>query len=452
MQAKRFYLRTFGCQMNEYDSLLLTDLLISSGWSQTEDISRASLIVFNTCSVREKAETRVYGHLGGVAALKKSNPEVKVAVVGCMAQRLGESLIGQFPFVDLVLGTEEVFSLPDILESEEISDRVRLNLSGEDFGDLGRRLACSGPGKLSRFVAITRGCDNFCSYCIVPYLRGRLRCRPHLQILEEVEALVNRGAKEITLIGQNVNSYWDGEIDFPDLLQKVSEVPDLQRVRFITSHPKDFSAKLVERIASLPQVCEQLHLPLQSGSDRVLQRMNREYTIDEYVQKAQQARKRIPGLCLTTDLIVGFPGETEADFEKTLGVVEEVGFDSSFTFRYSPREGTPAARWVDDVPEEVKIRRLNRLIALQGEISSKRNRSLEGTVQEILVEGRSRRGEKEWKGKTRAGQSVLFSADSSDLQGELLQVRIDSSNRKTLFGEWVTSLELAGREEPASFE
>jgi tRNA-2-methylthio-N6-dimethylallyladenosine synthase len=438
--------------MNEYDSRLLTDMLISAGWSHTGDIDRASLIVFNTCSVREKAETRVYGHLGGVAALKKSNPEVKVAVVGCMAQRLGESLIEQFPCIDLVLGTEGVFFLPDILESEEIGEKVRLSLSGEDFGDLGRRLARSGPRELSRFVAITRGCDNFCSYCIVPYVRGGLRCRPHLQILEEVEALVDGGAKEITLIGQNVNSYSDGEIDFPDLLQKVSEVPELQRVRFITSHPKDFGAKLVEKIASLPQVCEQLHLPLQSGSDRILQRMNREYTVDEYVQKTKQARERVSSLCLTTDLIVGFPGETEADFEKTRGVVKGVEFDSSFTCRYSPREGTRAALLVDDVPEEVKIRRLNRLIALQGEISSKRNRSLEGTVQEVLVDGRCRRGEKGWRGKTRGGQSVLFSADSSDLRGELLWVRIDSSNRKTLFGNLVTYLKITSSGEPVSSE
>ncbi|KPJ49867.1 MAG: hypothetical protein AMJ41_02220 [candidate division Zixibacteria bacterium DG_27] len=438
MEAKRFYIRTFGCQMNEYDSRLLTDLLISSGWTPTSRAEEAVLVVFNTCSVRHKAETRVYGHLSGVASLKRLNPEVRVAVVGCMAQRLGEGLLDRFPLIDLVLGTEEIFSLPEILESEDLRERVKLKLSGRDFGELATKLAPFSAEALASFVAITRGCDNFCSYCIVPYLRGPLRCRPHPQILKEVEALVTRGAKQITLIGQNVDSYFDGEIDFPDLLERVCSLPGLQRVRFTTSHPKDFGEKLLEKMANLPQLCEHLHLPLQSGSNQILGRMNRNYTVEEYVQKVEGARERIPGLCITTDLIVGFPGERETDFERTLEAVRKVGFDASFTFRYSPREGTAAASFDDDVPEAVKIGRLNRLIAFQRGISEKRNRELAGTVQEILVEGHSRRQQDRWKGKSRGGKTVLFSADRESLLGKLCRVRITSCTSKTLFGEGVS--------------
>lgn len=438
METKRFYIRTFGCQMNEYDSRLLTDLLISSGWTPTGKAEEASLVLFNTCSVRQKAETRVYGHLSGVAHLKRLNPEVRIAVVGCMAQRLGEELIRQFPLVDLVLGTEEIFSLPEIIESGDSGERVKLRLSGRDFGDLATKLAPSSAKALASFVAITRGCDKFCSYCIVPYLRGPLRCRPHPQILEEVEALVTRGAKQITLIGQNVNSYSDGKIDFPDLLERVCSLPGLQRVRFTTSHPGDFGDRLVDRMADLPQLCEHLHLPLQSGSNQILGRMNRGYTVEEYVQKVEGARERIPGLGITTDLIVGFPGERETDFERTLEAVERVGFDASFTFRYSPRAGTMAVGFDDDVPEEVKIERLNRLIALQREISEMKNRELAGTVQEVLVEGHSRRQQDRWRGKSRGGKTVLFSADRESLLGKLCRVRITSCSSKTLFGEFVS--------------
>lgn len=438
MEAKRFYIRTFGCQMNEYDSRLLTDLLVSSGWTPVDKSEEASLVLFNTCSVRQKAETRVYGHLSGVAHLKRLNPEVRIAVVGCMAQRLGGELLRRFPLVDLVLGTEEIFSLPEIIESGDSGERVKLRLSGRDFGDLATKLAPLSAKALASFVAITRGCDNFCSYCIVPYLRGPLRCRPHAQILEEVEALVTRGTKQITLIGQNVNSYFDGEIDFPDLLERVCSLPGLQRVRFTTSHPKDFGEKLLEKLADLPQLCEHLHLPLQSGSNQILGRMNRSYTVEEYVQKVEGARERIPGLGITTDLIVGFPGERETDFERTLEAVEKVGFDASFTFRYSPRAGTMAAGFDDDVPEEVKIERLNRLIALQRKISEMKNRELTETVQEVLVEGYSRRQQDRWRGKSRGGKTVLFSADRESLLGKLCRVRITSCSSKTLFGEFVS--------------
>lgn len=450
MEAKRFYLRSFGCQMNEYDSRLLTDLLISSGWTPTSKAEEAGLVLFNTCSVRQKAETRVYGHLSGVAHLKRLDPEVRVAVVGCMAQRLGGELLRQFPLVDLVLGTEELFSLPEILESEDLSERVRVGLSGRDFGDLAAKLAPFSAEALTSFVAVTRGCDNFCSYCIVPYLRGPLRCRPHPQILEEVRALLRRGAKQITLIGQNVNSYFDGQIDFPDLLERVCNLPGLQRVRFTTSHPKDLGEKLLGKMADLPQLCEHLHLPLQSGSNRILRRMNRGYTVEEYLQKVEAARERILGLCITTDLIVGFPGERERDFDKTLEAVERIGFDAAFTFRYSPRPGTRAAEFGDDVPEEVKIERLNRLIALQREVSETRNRELVGTVQEVLVEGPSRRQQDHWRGKSRGGKTVLFSADKESLLGKLCRVRITSSSSKTLFGERLSSFDKGGA--PPSLE
>lgn len=438
MEAKRFYIRTFGCQMNEYDSRLLRDLLVSSGWLPTERIEQAALILFNTCSVRQKAETRVYGHLSGVANLKRLNPEVKIVVVGCMAQRLGEELIDRFPCLDLVLGTEEIFSLPEILESGDSSGKVRVGLSGRDFGDLASGLAASSSRRLTGFVAITRGCDNFCSYCIVPYVRGPLRSRPLAQILVEVEGLVARGAREITLIGQNVNAYSDGEVDFPELLKKVCSLPELQRVRFTTSHPKDFGDRLVERMADLPQVCEHLHLPLQSGSNEILARMNRDYTVEEYIQKVEDARERIPDLCVTTDLIVGFPGERQTDFERTLETVQKVGFDTSFTFRYSPRPGTAAAGFDDDVPETAKIGRLNRLITLQREIANRKNRELVGGVQEILVEGHSRRQQDKWRGRTRGGKTVLFSDDSRDLVGKLCRVKISTCNSKTLFGEAVS--------------
>jgi tRNA-2-methylthio-N6-dimethylallyladenosine synthase len=421
--------------MNVYDSEKLKSILLSSGFSITEDERKADVIVLNTCSVREKAERRALGRLWDLSRSKSANPDVALVAAGCMAQRMGEELIKMVPRLDLVLGPDQILQLPEYLENSTDKPRVEVSRSREDFScqvfqheELPHR-----KHKYSSFVAISRGCNNFCSYCVVPYVRGPERHRPIAQIVNEIQLLAESGCKEVTLIGQNVNSYrYDGS-DFADLLQTVSEDTDIQWIRFMTSHPKDLSAKLLDRIASLPKVCEHLHLPLQSGSDRILRKMNRAYTSGDYLKLIEMAKEKTENLSLTTDLIVGFPTESEEDFQKTLDMMEKVEFDSAFMFRYSVREGTRAASFPDDVPEKAKLERLHALIDLQKNISRKRNQGIIGKSVEVLVDGFSRRDKNRWKGKTRTNKTVVIHADENIL-GTIARVKVDDADSFTLLG------------------
>ncbi len=362
------------------------------------------------------------------------NSEVKLAVIGCMAQRLGEKFLKEVPALDFVLGTEELFKLPDYLEQKGKNPTVALSFSElKNIDSLPQR-----KNKFSSFVAISRGCENFCSYCIVPYVRGSEKNRKVSEIMREVQCLTESGCREVTLIGQNVNSYKDNGCDFADLLGEVSKT-DIQRIRFMTSHPKDLSQKLINAMSDLAKVCEHLHLPLQSGSDKILKRMNRNYTALAYLQLAGSLKEKVESLSLTTDLIVGFPGETEEDFQRTLEMVERVEFDSAFMFKYSPREGTQAFLFVDDVPNEVKLERLQTLIELQKNIAQKKNKNLIGRAEEVLIDGKSKRDKASWKGKGRSNKTVIISKGENDnsLLGEIVKVKITDADSFTLFGEIV---------------
>ncbi|MCP4581941.1 MAG: tRNA (N6-isopentenyl adenosine(37)-C2)-methylthiotransferase MiaB [candidate division Zixibacteria bacterium] len=426
--AKKFYILTFGCQMNEYDSEVLESILASDGYIMTDKPEDADLAVINTCSVRQKAESRAMARIGQIAALKKDMPALKVIVAGCMAKRAGQAIIDDLPGVDYVVGPDYIPEIPDIIASTD-SERVYIDEKAEATG-LARGI---NPGRVTGFLAITKGCENYCSYCIVPYVRGSMRSRPSKSIIAELKILQDMGAKDITLLGQNVNSYRDDSLDFPSLLQRIA--PDSpSRLRFLTSHPKDMSDELIACFAELPSLCQSLHLPLQAGSDKILEVMNRGYTSGHYLGLINKLRQAAPNISLTTDLIVGFPGETDDDFEQTLKLVKEIKYDSAFMFRYSVRPGTKAAELDDDVPEAEKIDRLNRLIAVQQEISSEQNTRWIGRSLEVLIEKRSRR-EPFWpQGKTRGGQSVLIKNNDQLNAGDLIMVEIESSKAKTLFG------------------
>jgi len=430
----KVFIQTFGCQMNVYDSERLKAILVDSGYELTDQPKEASVIVLNTCCVRETAENRALGRLNQLSGIKLKNPQIKLVLAGCMAQRMGHQLLEKAPFLDLVLGTSQLFNLPNLLKNEDNCPVVSVQEGEVILSDL----LPKRKNKYTSFVAISRGCNNFCSYCIVPYVRGPERHRKKERILKEVQRLAESGCLEVSLIGQNVNSYKDDGFDFPDLLSLINDQSPIRRIRFMTSHPKDLSDKLIEKMASLSKVCEHLHLPLQSGSNNILKLMNRGYSAKDYLDLARKAKERIPGLSLTTDLIVGFPGETLDDFNQTLEMVGKIEFDSSFMFRYSPREKTRAAKLADDVPEDEKLRRLKILIDLQKEISKRKNRRIIGGIEEVLIDGRSRRDETEWKGKSRTNKTVIVKSDN-DLSGSIVKVRVLDADSWTLFGTRIDS-------------
>jgi len=422
--------------MNVYDSERLQGLLLSKGHRITRNPEDADIIVLNTCSVREKAERRALGRLSEFYRYKQRNPDVMLVVTGCMAQRMGGELVEQMPYLDLILGPDQIFQLPEYLQNHSDYSRVAVCSSREDF-DFKQiwesEILPQRKTPFTSFVAISRGCDNFCSYCVVPFVRGPERHRPADQIIREIQLLTESGCKEVTLIGQNVNSYKFGGKDFADLLQMVNDQTKIDWIRFMTSHPKDLSEKLIHKIATLPKVCEHIHLPLQSGSDRILEKMNRGYTSQDYLQLVERIKKSIEDASLTTDIIVGFPTETEDDFQKTQDMMEKVKFDSAFMFRYSKREETKAAILVDDVPEEEKLKRLHTIIQLQKEISKKKNQNLLGKTFKILVDETSKRDENKWKGKTKTNKTVIIEG-VKDLLGKIVLVKINDADSFTLFG------------------
>ena len=435
---KRFYLKTMGCQMNDHDSEVIAGILLSLGYQQTEKVEDADLILYNTCCVRENPERKVYGHISAFRKLKEANPELIIGICGCMPQQKQElqQILKKLPHVDLVFGTHNIHRLPELLDRATSGERVvevweeAQYDEGEDSRD---SLPVERSDGLKAFVNIIYGCTNFCTYCIVPYTRGKEHSRIPEKIIEEVGELAAAGYKEVTLLGQNVNAYGKDlseQASFSALLASLNEIEDLARIRFTTSHPRDMGPELIEALASLDKVCEHLHLPVQSGSTRLLKRMNRGYTREYYLNLVEQVRKAVPGISLTTDLIVGFPGETEEDVQATLDLVREVGFDSAFTFIYSPREGTPAARWPEQIPEEVKKERIYQLIELQNSISDAHMRRLIGTRQELLVEGRSKDG---LIGRTRTNRQVHF-AGPANLLGSLVSVEITEASTWSLQG------------------
>ena len=435
-EEKLLYVETFGCQMNVSDSEKIVALLKKEGYRSTRESSRADLIILNTCTVREKAELKVYNSLENFKGLKNRNRRLLLAVGGCVAQQEGERLLEKEPALDIVFGTHNLHLLPEMVRRAEQGSRLAEVefLEGEQRDRLFPGVDQSGG--VTRFVTIMQGCDNFCSYCIVPHVRGREVSRRSAEILREVREMSNHGVREVTLLGQNVNSYGlkdHEEPDFPGLLRMVAEVPGIERIRFTTSHPKDISAPLIACFAELPALAGHIHLPAQSGSDRVLARMNRGYNRSGYLEKIAALKEARPGIQITGDIIIGFPGETEQDFHDTLSLVTEVGYDDLFMFKYSIRSGTQASRYPDDVASAVKQERLAALLEFQRGVTLERNRSMVGSTQEILVEGVNRRGNQLF-GRTGGNRVVNFSG-AADLIGMLVQVRISQAFQNSLLGE-----------------
>ncbi len=441
-----YYIRTFGCQMNEHDSERLASALEASGFVRAEREAEADVIVYNTCAVRENAAERLYGNLGWARLVKKRRPGVKVAVGGCLAELEGARLQARAPHVDVVFGTRNGARLPELLRQAERGKVLDLSPDAPVL-DLGPRRA----RRFSAWVAISTGCDASCTFCIVPRVRGPERSRPPEEVLGEVRKAVAEGAVEVTLLGQNVNSYGldlEGRRLFGRLLLLLEEVEGLERVRFTSPNPKDFDEAAIEALARAEKVCEQVHLPLQSGSDRILRLMRRGYRRAGYLGLVKALREALPGLALTTDVIVGFPGETEEDFEATLELVREVGFDSCFTFRFSPRPGTPAAEMPGQVGEDVVRERFERLVRLAEEKALERNASLVGTVHEVLVEGSSWKDPSRLTGRTRTGKIVHFRAALEP--GEFALVEVVGAHPHHLDGVFLSRGKLTGsREERA---
>lgn len=434
---KKLYIETYGCQMNVADSEVVASVMKMAGYELCENEAEADAIFMNTCSVRENAENKIYNRLDTLHAEQKKGRPVILGVLGCMAERVKDDLIENH-HAQLVAGPDSYLNLPDMIAQAETGNKaIDIDLSKtETYRDIvPQRISLA---KIGGFVSIMRGCDNFCHYCIVPYTRGRERSRDVSSILKEVKDLQQQGYKEVTLLGQNVNSYQirsEGGLSFPQLLRLVAaEVPQM-RVRFTTSHPKDMSDETLKVIAEMPNVCKHIHLPVQSGSDKILKLMNRKYTVEWYMNRVQAIRKMIPDCGLSTDIFVGYHDETEEDHRLSLDLMRTVGYDSAFMFKYSERPGTYASKHLpDNVPEEVKIRRLNELIKLQTEMSAAANKRDEGSVFEVLVEGPSKRSREQLCGRTEQNKMVVFDKGKHHI-GEFVKVRITGSTSATLFGE-----------------
>lgn len=433
---KLLYIETYGCQMNVADTEVVASIMEMAGYQLTDGIEQADAVLLNTCSIRDNAEQKIISRLKVLAAERRKRGRLLIGVIGCMAERVQQELVEKHG-VDIVAGPDAYLDLPALFASAENGQpAVNVELSTtETYRDV---MPARIPGQtVSGFVSIMRGCNNFCSYCIVPYTRGRERSRPVDSILGEVADLRKRGFKEVTLLGQNVNSYLDGETDFAALISAVAEAAPDMRVRFTTSHPKDMSDAIIDAIASHTNICRHIHLPVQSGSNSVLKAMNRKYTREWYLDRIAAIRSRIPDCGISTDLFTGFHGETEEDFQETLSLMREVGFDSAFMFKYSERPGTLASRTMpDNVPEEVKIERLNRMIALQNELSASSNRADIGREFEVLVEGVAKRSKEQMVGRTSQNKTAVFARGDAKV-GETRRVRVLDTTSATLICELV---------------
>lgn len=431
------FVETYGCAQNESDSEKLKGMLFDMGYDFCEDAKMADLILYNTCAVRENAELRVFGNIGAVKNLKKKKPSLIMGVCGCMMQQehIGEIIKKRYPHVDMVFGTHALYRFPEILS--KAMDSVRVFDTESEDGSIFEGISYKRDNPPLAKIPIMYGCNNFCSYCIVPYVRGRERSRDKEDILKEIKEVSNAGYKEIMLLGQNVNSYGNDlecGITFAGLIREAAKVEGIERIRFMTSHPKDISDELIETMATEPKVCSQLHLPVQSGSSRILEKMNRKYSREQYLEIVKKVREKIPGIVLTTDIIVGFPGETNEDFEETMSLLKEVEYDLIFSFIYSKRKGTPAATMPDVLSDEEKHKNFDRMIELQNIISKKKNDAYMGRVEEVLVEGASKTNPEFLSGRTSGGKIVNFKGDIS-LVGSIVKVKITETKTWSLGGE-----------------
>lgn len=437
-ERKFFFIQTYGCQMNEEDSEKLSGMLKRMGYDSTENRDEASIIIFNTCCVRENAENKVFGNLGALKKQKEKNPDLVIGICGCMMQQKGmaDEILKRFPYVNIIFGTHNSYKFPEYLnrvKTEGVQIKEIINKETE----IVEGIPIDRKSDVKGFVTIMYGCNNFCTYCIVPYVRGRERSRKPEDIINEIKEMVANGYKEVTLLGQNVNSYGKGldeNITFADLLRKVNEIEGIERIRFMTSHPKDLTLDVVYAIRDCDKVCEQIHLPVQSGSNRILKEMNRHYTKEQYTELAKKIREEIPDVTFSTDIIVGFPGETEEDFNETLELAREVQYDAAFTFIYSRRNHTPADKMENQVSDDVKHERFNRLVEVVNSGIAKGNKEAEGKTYEVLVEGTSKNDESKLMGRTRNGRLVNFEG-GEELIGKLVNVKIVKANSFSLIGE-----------------
>lgn len=441
MQAKKLYLRSFGCQMNDYDSGRIADLLKAEmGYEKTDVLEEADLVVVNTCSIREKAQEKTFSDLGRIREVKKMRPGMLIAVGGCVASQEGENVIRRAPFVDAVFGPQTLHRLPELLRKRIETGKAQVDVSFPEIEKFDHLPAPEAHGA-SAFISIMEGCSKYCSYCVVPYTRGEEISRPLVDVLMEAAQLADQGVKEVTLLGQNVNAYRGqtpdgGTADFALLLDYVSEIDGIERIRYTTSHPREFTQRIIDAYARLPKLVNHVHLPVQAGSDRILAAMKRGYTALEYKSIVRRLRAVRPDISVATDFIVGFPGETEEDFEQTMKLIEEVGFDASFSFVYSPRPGTPAARLPDDTPHQVKIARLQRLQAAVDANATRISESMLGTEQRVLVIGPAKRGEGLLAARTDNNRIVNFAGPLS-LVDTMVRVKVTAVYPHTLGGELI---------------
>jgi len=453
MNSKTVYIHTLGCQMNVYDSERIAAGLSEMGYHRVSSAEAADMVIINTCAIRAKAEQKLYSLLGRLADLKKKKPALRIGIGGCVAQQEGKKLLKGQPCIDFVFGTHAIGRLNDLIAHSEISGKrfVDIEMAECPDDDFSYALNASISRQISRFVTIMTGCDNYCTYCVVPYVRGAEISRPPEHILKEVQLLADTGVREITLLGQNVNSYGqkEGWHDFSELLNQISRIENIVRIRFTTSHPKDLSERLIQSFRELNKVSHHIHLPVQSGSDRILKRMNRRYTHSDYLAKIDRLREVCPDMAVTSDFIVGFPGEDETDFQDTLNLMRTVQFDSVFAFKYSDRPSAPASRFSNKVHEDIKSDRLGRLLELQKNSTFYRHQSLIGTRQEILVEGPSPRTSEsdqsivQWTGRTSGNHIVHFSplnrdgSTQPDMTGQMVTLRISRSFSHSLWGDCI---------------
>lgn len=434
----KYQIITYGCQMNTHDSEIISGVLEENGYKEADKLNNADLIILNTCCVRENAERKVYGRIGNLKYFKSKNPNLVIAVTGCMVQlpHVVKYISDNLPFVDLLFGINNIKNLPQYIEDTKEATSPLVKTKQEE-NNTGEKLPAKREDNIKAWVTITYGCNNFCSYCIVPYVRGREKSRKPDDIIDEVENLASQGYLEVVLLGQNVNSYGkdlEESFTFPKLLRRINKIDGIERIRFLTSHPKDLSDELILSMRDCDKVCEHIHLPVQSGSNKILKKMNRKYTREHYIKLTEKLRYHIPDIAITTDIIVGFPGETERDFQDTLNLVKTIEFDSAFTFMYSKRQGTPAAVMDNQVDEKVKKDRLNRLMKLQDLISERKNLKFKDKTLEVLVEGKSKNNPERLSGRTRSMKLVNFKGPE-ELVGKLVNVKIIVPHTWSMIGK-----------------
>ena len=439
--SKTYHIQTYGCQMNVSDSELVESIMEDQGFKYSNDPNTADVIFINTCSIREHAEDKVHSQLGRYELIKKNRPNVMIGVLGCMAQSLKHDLLEKRPFVDIILGPDSYRRLPDLLNRSESQPKSLVDTKLSRF-EVYDDLFPSRKDGINAWISIMRGCDKFCTFCIVPFTRGRERSRSISSIIEEAKIAVDQGYKEITLLGQNVNSYLFENYYFHDLLESVAKIPGVNRIRYTSPHPQDITEELLKTMAAYDNICNYVHLPLQAGSNKILHRMNRTYTRSKFLSLVDLIRETLPDVGISTDIIVGFPGEKDEDFRETIDVMNRVKFDSAFNFKYSPRRGTKASEYDDQIPEQTKQNRLQEVINLQKKHTLERNIKLVGTTQTVLVEKDSKMSNNYWAGRTDSNKWVIFSKGNAQIK-EMLSVYIKEAKGITLHGELIQNLEEA---------